>query len=412
MRLHVLAATTLVTAVGTAHTGSADSPAPPRVTAMLESGQETVRIVCFGDSITGVYYHTGGRRAWCDMLGIALARIYPNAKLEMINAGISGNTTAAGLARMEKDVLAHKPHLVIAMFGMNDCPSGKPGVFGDNLKTIVHRSRAVGAEVVLCTPNSIYPEDQGRDKHLADFAEAVRKVAAEMSVPLADCYKAYEDLHAANPLEWKLLMSETIHPGMNGHKLFAEVIAEAMSGKRVKLDDVGPLPTSLAFTYARLQAGKPLSVIAMPPYDRLMPDALRKIRPDAVINVTVWPTAPAALGPMEKWSAGIRAKKPDLVVVGVPAAADAPSEEQFIRSYNWILDYALAFGRQEWDTIAILPSMTDGANTSGREPLARRVILSKDIGFIERPDGDTSPAADVLYRWFQEQYKTCSIPAE
>jgi len=56
---------------------------------MLEAGQEPVRIVCFGDSVTGVYYHTGGRRAWTDMLGIALGKAYPKAKVEMFNAGIS-----------------------------------------------------------------------------------------------------------------------------------------------------------------------------------------------------------------------------------------------------------------------------------------------------------------------------------
>jgi hypothetical protein len=43
----------------------------------LESGGCPVRIVCFGDSITGVYYHSGGRRAWCDLLGIGLQQAYP-----------------------------------------------------------------------------------------------------------------------------------------------------------------------------------------------------------------------------------------------------------------------------------------------------------------------------------------------
>jgi len=52
------------------------------VVASLQSGETPVRVVCFGDSITGVYYHTGDRRAWCDMLGIALGKICPKAQIE------------------------------------------------------------------------------------------------------------------------------------------------------------------------------------------------------------------------------------------------------------------------------------------------------------------------------------------
>ena len=47
----------------------------------------------------------------------------------MINAGISGNTTPAGLARMDRDVLAHKPQLVTIMFGMNDVTGIPPEAY-------------------------------------------------------------------------------------------------------------------------------------------------------------------------------------------------------------------------------------------------------------------------------------------
>jgi hypothetical protein len=55
----------------------ASEPALPKSRAALESGGP-VR-VCFGDSVTGVYYHTGSRRAYADMLAIALRRTYGQA---------------------------------------------------------------------------------------------------------------------------------------------------------------------------------------------------------------------------------------------------------------------------------------------------------------------------------------------
>jgi hypothetical protein len=46
-------------------------PSVADVETLLKSGETTVRVVCFGDSITGVYYHSGSQRAWCDMLSSA-----------------------------------------------------------------------------------------------------------------------------------------------------------------------------------------------------------------------------------------------------------------------------------------------------------------------------------------------------
>src|SRR5678810_1004876 len=122
---------------------AADKPAVAAVVKRLASGEPT-RIVCFGDSITGAYYHTGGERAWCDMLGLALQRIYPQSHPEMINAGISGHTTANGLARMEKDVVAKQPHLVVVAFGMNDVARGSLDDYVANLTTIIRRSHEAG----------------------------------------------------------------------------------------------------------------------------------------------------------------------------------------------------------------------------------------------------------------------------
>jgi acyl-CoA thioesterase-1 len=376
-----------------------------RVVALLESGREPVRIVCFGDSITGVYYHTGGRRAWCDMLGIALGRAFPRAQLEMFNAGISGNTSAAGLHRIEKDVLGHRPHLVVVMFGMNDVARAPRETSEANLKSIVQRCRDAGAAVVLCTPNSVYENPDRPIARLATYAQTVRQVAAELSVPLADCYRAYEDVRAGNPLAWKLLMSETIHPSMNGHRLFAEVMAQTIAGRPVSLADAAPPEDALRFTLERLRAGEPLEVIAMPPYDRIVPDALRELFPAAKLAVVTWPTEGQSLGQLEQWAKTIRPKNPHLVVVAVPAAAGVDDEETFVRSYSWVLNWSIGFGHQTWDRIVILPSVT-GSLTSDQkrsESLAAEIIRGADAASVQRPAGDKRSAAAIVRDYLRRQ---------
>jgi lysophospholipase L1-like esterase len=129
---------------------------------------------------------------------------------------------------------------------------------------MVGRCRAAGAEVILCTPNSIYEGDAARPTAgLAAYAETVRQVGREAQVPVADCHAAYEAIRARDPRAWMGLMSETIHPNMRGHKVFAEEVARVISGRDVSLGDVPPLRPGFPHCLERLAGGHPLRVTAM-----------------------------------------------------------------------------------------------------------------------------------------------------
>lgn len=403
MQSHLVSLGIVVSLLGSAESLFADGLRLEEVATMLQSGRETVRIVCLGDSVTGVYYHTGGRRAWPDMLGIALRRVYPEAKLEVHNAGISGNTSAAGLARLDRDVLAHKPHLVVVMFGLNDIRQGNRQAYGDNLKTIVDRCRKAGAAVVLCTLNSVYPNEVRPLSTVAEYSQTVRDVAKAGSVPVADCFKRYEEIRAKNPAEWMLLMSETIHPCMDGHKLFAETVAERIAGKRVSLADVPPPADSLRFTLARLKAGQPVHVIAMKPYDTIIRDVLLQQFPGADVQVTPWPVEGQSLAAIVEWAKSIRQRKPDLVVASVPADAAANDEESFIRDYQWVVSWSLPFDRARWDFVPILPTVTGPVSEDDlpRVELARRIIVGRDFEYIDRKKDDTRLAREILAEWIR-----------
>ena len=70
-------------------------------------------IVCHGDSITA-----GANLADQEKYPTVLATLLPHSKV--INSGIGGNTSSQGRKRFEKDVLSHKPNLVVLLFGTND----------------------------------------------------------------------------------------------------------------------------------------------------------------------------------------------------------------------------------------------------------------------------------------------------
>jgi lysophospholipase L1-like esterase len=372
----------------------------------LNAGQP-VKIVCFGDSVTGVYYHTGGRRAYTAMVGVALSGAFPEASVTVINAGISGNTTADALKRIQRDVLAQKPDLVTVMFGLNDMVRVPIPDFKVNLGQIIKQCRDVGAEVLLSTPNSVISTSNRRIATLVDYCQAIREVAKESQTPLCDTHATYEALRSRDPIAWRLLLSDEIHPNMDGHKLIAETICHSITGREISLDSAGPPLPAMPKTAALIEAGKPIRVLAMPPYDEMIGPALKALVPDATVEVKRWPTAGQTLAQLEQAAKSVRKSPPDLILIGVPSEitphpASAPEAE--IRSHSWIFNWSLAFGHQQWDVVGIAPSVlkTDPtAEEKASDEFSRQMILAADLHVIARPKDDQGPPQKIIEDWLR-----------
>ena len=383
----------------------------PRTHARL-SAQQPLRIVCFGDSVTGVYYHTGGRRAYAEMLRLALRPIWPQAQVTTVNAGISGDTTVGALNRLQRDVLDHKPDLVTVMFGLNDMTGLPLKDFRRNLTTIIEQCRAAQADVLLCTPTSVISTQARPTSRLLQYCEAIREVGQRQNVPVSDCYAAFEALRAGDPLAWRLKLSDEIHPNMDGHKLIAEQICRSVSGRGGSLASAEPPRPAIPRTLARLRGNQTIRILAMPPYDVLIEPALRARAPLAKIEVSSWPTAGKTLAQIEEMAKTVRGKPVDLVLIAVPAAVmggGSPPAERVISSYTWILNWSLSFGRQEWDVVGIAPSVVRAARTPEerrQDALARRLIRAQDLTVIERRTGDDSQAESILAAWLGSQIST------
>jgi len=384
-----------------------------RVTARLAGGTP-VKIVCFGDSITGVYYHTGSRRSWCELLGTALGRVYPRSRIQMINAGVSGNTTEAALKRMEVDVLVHRPDLVVVMFGMNDVRSLAPSAFAANLETIVRTIRDRGSEVVLMTPNAVGDDDPERPPaKVAMYAQSVREVALREKIRLVDAYAVFSEIRSRGSAASQRVMSDTIHPNFLGHLLFAEHVAREISGADVSLSNVPPMKPGLPSVVARLRSGEPVRVVAMPPYDKMIVSALKRWAPDATVDVIPWIPDTKSLAAIESQAKQMGrfqhrrttdSPAPDLVLLAVPPDAEATTDEQFLRAYSWIVKWSLPFGRgtPEWDCAIVLPSVDRQNRAPGQQrsaQLAQEVARAHDVPSLERKRGDQREGLALFSEW-------------
>lgn len=100
----------------------------------------------------------------------------------VVNASVSGDTSAGGLARLPVLLASHRPELVIIELGGNDGLRGQsPKQLQQNLAAMVEQSRSAGAEVMLLGMR--LPPNYG-SRYTQAFAGVYTRLAEEKQVPL------------------------------------------------------------------------------------------------------------------------------------------------------------------------------------------------------------------------------------
>jgi lysophospholipase L1-like esterase len=165
---------------------------------------EDAIVLAFGDSLT---YGTGAPvgRSYPDVLATILNR-------RVINAGVPGEVSSAGLNRLPGLLDQHRPSLVILCHGGNDfLRRGRPELVKNNLHKMIKLSRDAGAEVILIgVPNfNLLMETHPLYEELAD----------NLSVP-------FDGEIIEHLLSSRSLKSDQIHPNAQGYRLLAEAVAK------------------------------------------------------------------------------------------------------------------------------------------------------------------------------------------
>lgn len=200
------------------------------------------RIVMLGDSITQAGVRPDG---YVTQLSLALAEKYPEKKITVMGAGISGNKVPDLQKRLEKDVIAKKPTLVVIYIGINDVWHGQKNpangtskeAFRDGLNEIIDKIQDAGARVILCTPSVIGEKKPGTnslDAKLDEFAEISRDVAKKQDVVMCDLRKAFQDHLTKNNPDDKdrgILTGDGVHLTKAGNEFVAETMLKVLDAK-------------------------------------------------------------------------------------------------------------------------------------------------------------------------------------
>lgn len=190
------------------------------------------KIVFLGDSITQE------RAGFVNIIRQIFFEILHLNKIEIINAGIGGDTTANVLKRIKKDVISQFPDKVFIMLGVNDSYFIHHSLkvqavflnhYSQNLINICKIiKKETKAEIILMTPTIVIGnlvEYSNWEKELVKYAQEVRKIAKNEKLKLIDIFASFEKYK--NKIE--LFENDGFHPNLLGHRILVYEVLSFLS---------------------------------------------------------------------------------------------------------------------------------------------------------------------------------------
>lgn len=182
-----------------------------------KADQDRAKIVAFGDSLTAGF-------------GLTEQESYPNLlqgmlqkdgfDYEVMNAGVSGDTSLGGLERIDWALGAPNVKIMILELGANDLlRGGSPAKMKENLETIIQKAKAKNVRVLLC--GMIAPPTMGQD-YQREFNAVFPDLAAKYKL-------AYLPFLLENvALKKELNQADGIHPNAEGEKIMTANVYAAL----------------------------------------------------------------------------------------------------------------------------------------------------------------------------------------
>jgi lysophospholipase L1-like esterase len=208
---------------------SAAGDDPAEKTVKLNTGD---RIVFFGDSLT---YLAGKEepkghvtKGYVRIVKETLDQEHKGKNIEVDWVATGGHTVPDLLKRVDKDVLAKKPTIVVIQIGCNDARRISAETFKSSLEELIDRLQKEKVQVIQCSLTSVGEKHDGTNKddpNLEKFAEIQREIAKAKQVPLNDLRKAFVSYWKKHNPENKgsgILTYDGNHFNDAGHKFVAE----------------------------------------------------------------------------------------------------------------------------------------------------------------------------------------------
>lgn len=202
--------------------------------------QKKKRVIFFGDSITQQGAEPGGYIKRID----SMCRLEnKSSQYEFVGAGIGGNKVYDLYLRMDSDVLAKNPDIVVIYIGVNDVwhktsygTGTDPDKFERFYNAIIRRLRERNISVVLCTPAVIGEKTDftnQQDGDLNRYSVIIRNLVTQNNLPLVDLRQKFLDYNKQYNTENKeqgILTRDRVHLNAKGNQLVADEMWKIIKG--------------------------------------------------------------------------------------------------------------------------------------------------------------------------------------
>ncbi len=196
-----------------------------------------MKIVFFGDSVTDA----DRDRANPDDLGKGfvlfaankLRLLYPEKEFKIVNRGIGGDRTANLLERVERDVVAEQPDIVVMLIGINDVwrrfDAGEivtEEQFRENYEKLVKTIKDTGAKLVLIQP---FVLDVGDKRDFRPYVDAFNRIIREIAngeIPLVPMNEIFRGL--TQDIAPEKFAADGVHPTHRGCRYIANLAVKEL----------------------------------------------------------------------------------------------------------------------------------------------------------------------------------------
>ena len=199
------------------------------------------RVVFFGDSITQAGVALGG---YISRMAALLKEKGMDVQYELLGAGIGGNKVYDLYLRMDSDVLAKAPDVVVIWVGVNDVwhkALTGTGTDADKFEkfytAIIKKLQAKNIRVLLTTPAAIGERtdfSNPQDGDLNNFSNIIRRIAKTNNCSLVDLRKTFLGYNLKNNPENResgILTTDRVHLNDAGNTLVAQEMMKALVAK-------------------------------------------------------------------------------------------------------------------------------------------------------------------------------------
>ncbi len=207
--------------------------------------QKKTRVIFFGDSITelGITTRPDAGTGYVLKIDSLCKTENKSDQYEFIGSGVSGNKVYDLYLRMEDDVLAKKPDVVIIYVGVNDVWHKillGTGTDADKFEkfylAILKKLKEKNIKAILCTPAVVGEKtdfSNQLDGDLNRYSNIIRDIAVKNNLPLIDLrqkFLDYDKMHNPDNKEKDILTRDKVHLNEKGNLLVAEAMWKAIKG--------------------------------------------------------------------------------------------------------------------------------------------------------------------------------------